>query len=30
MFYRIELRDHIRVPPDLFNLEVNKENKEEI
>ena len=24
MFYKIELRDHIRVPPDLFNLDVNE------
>ncbi|MBU0627561.1 MAG: DNA-directed RNA polymerase [Nanoarchaeota archaeon] len=24
MFYRMEIKDHIRVPPDLFNLEVNK------
>ena len=22
MFYRMKIRDHIRVPPDLFNLEV--------
>ena len=22
MFYNIEVQDHIRVPPDLFNLEV--------
>ena len=24
MFYKIELKDHIRVPPDLFNLDVNE------
>jgi DNA-directed RNA polymerase subunit E' len=24
MFYKIELRDHIRVPPDLFSLEVDE------
>ena len=24
MFYKIEVKDHIRVPPDLFNLEVNE------
>jgi len=24
MFYRMEVQDHIRVPPDLFNLEVNE------
>ncbi len=24
MFYKVEVKDHIRVPPDLFNLEVNE------
>lgn len=24
MFYKIELKDHIRVPPDLFNLDVSE------
>src|SRR3989344_2233964 len=24
MFYIVEIRDHIRVPPDLFNLEVKE------
>lgn len=24
MFYKLELKDHIRVPPDLFNLKVNE------
>lgn len=24
MFYKIEFRDHIRVPPDLFSLDVNE------
>src|SRR3990170_2499350 len=24
MFYRMDIQDHIRVPPDLFGLEVNE------
>jgi len=24
MFYKLELKDHIRVPPDLFNMEVKE------